>query len=95
MVVQAAELMRGRTHMSQDPLPDPRIRRDALVIMEIGGLVVAGVVMDDDTGNPIRLVSHSGSIVGMFAAELELVDRELYETVCYLEQQRSADVFLE
>lgn len=90
MVVVMSELVRGRSNMSQHQ-PDPRIRREALVIMEVDGQVVAGIVVDDNADNPIRLVETGGRTVGMFADELEVVDRDTFEIVIYLQQTRGQD----
>ena len=70
----------------------PEIRQNALVIMEMGGLIVAGIVGDDDIHNPIRLVLHSGEIISFFANELEVVDQETFEATIYVESCRLEEV---
>lgn len=72
----------------QQPRARPDVRRNSLVILEVDEIVRAGLVMDDDVRNPIRLVKVGEAITGVLAAELSLVDRETYEMVIYLEGSR-------
>ena len=72
----------------QQSRPHPSIRRDSLVLLEFAKSVRAGLVMDDDVRNPIRLVKVGDEITGVQAAELELADRETYEMAIYLEGSR-------
>ena len=74
--------------MLSQPRPSSGVRNGALVLTEVDGEVVAGIVMDDNTWNPIRLVSAKGQIFGLFAEDLELVDREMFELTIYLEGTR-------
>ena len=56
--------------------------------MEVDELVVAGIVMDDDIRNPIRLIRHGAEITGVLADEIEVVDQDTFEMVIYLEGSR-------
>ena len=72
----------------QQPRARPDIRDGALVLMELEGEVVAAVVVENDTRNPIRMVRHGAGITGVLAEELELTDRNGFEFCVYLEGVR-------
>lgn len=76
----------GRVIMPQQMRKD--IRLNSLVLLEVNEIVRAGLVVDDDVRNPIRLVRVGETITGVVAAELEIVDRETYEMAIYLEGSR-------
>ena len=71
----------------QQPRARPDILEGALVLMELDGDVVGGVV-GGELRNPIRLVSCGGRIIGMYAEELELTDRTSFELAIYLAESK-------
>ena len=77
--------------MIQQPRAHPDIREGALVLMELEREVVSAIVVDDDTGNPIRLVMVAGGITGVLADELEPTDRGTFEFAIYLRGSRRDD----
>lgn len=77
--------------MLQQPMADVRLQLNSLVVMELGGVLFSGIIVDDDLFNPIRMVRHANGVMGMLADELTEVDRETFEMVLALETREESE----